>query len=293
MIETDEQRRWWFATHPEYSRSRRGTKTRKRKAEEKEPEKVRPEEVDAYVDNALQYVSGPVAELLKSTKRNFGTEAEANSNELKQSGHATGNRTTHDKHTEFRFRKYSNEELRRMGIPTPEEEALVSDPHTFLDLFPYRRFITAPIKAFRGLLWSWARGSVLSAAKKKGTPWKRGQGLARPSRTLAGKLEKAGRPRPRDHDAHHIVPAKDERFPEAIKARKILEKFNIDSNDAANGVWLPSKPGIGSGAYHRAIHGGEYYRRVLKLLREAKTRRGAIRILKQMGRQLSNNTFFQ
>ena len=24
MIETEEQRRWWFATHPEYSWSRRG-----------------------------------------------------------------------------------------------------------------------------------------------------------------------------------------------------------------------------------------------------------------------------
>ena len=24
MIETEEQRRWWFATHPQYSSSRRG-----------------------------------------------------------------------------------------------------------------------------------------------------------------------------------------------------------------------------------------------------------------------------
>jgi hypothetical protein len=24
MIETDEQRRWWFATHPEFSSSRKG-----------------------------------------------------------------------------------------------------------------------------------------------------------------------------------------------------------------------------------------------------------------------------
>jgi len=32
--------------------------------------------VDAYVDNALKYVDGPVADLLRSVKRNFGAEAD-------------------------------------------------------------------------------------------------------------------------------------------------------------------------------------------------------------------------
>jgi len=174
MIETDEQRRWWFATHPEYSRSRRGTKNRRRKAEENEPEKVRPEEVDAYVDNALQYVSGPVAELLKSTKRNFGTQAEDNNNEPRHSGHKTANQTTNDKHRDVRSRRYSNIEPRRTENPTPIQGEVVSDPITFLDLFPHRRIITAPIQAVKGLLRSLARQSVLSATKKKRTPWKVG-----------------------------------------------------------------------------------------------------------------------
>jgi hypothetical protein len=75
MIETDEQRRWWFATHPEYSWSYREGKTQRQPQEQQDDDKVRPEDVDAYVDNALQYVHGTVADLLKSVKRNFGTEA--------------------------------------------------------------------------------------------------------------------------------------------------------------------------------------------------------------------------
>jgi len=74
MIETDEQRRWWFATHPEYSWSHKGGRDRGESEGKGEDDKVRPEDVDAYVDNALKYVHGPVADLLRSVKRNFGTE---------------------------------------------------------------------------------------------------------------------------------------------------------------------------------------------------------------------------
>jgi len=252
MIETDEQRRWWFATHPEYSRSRRGTKTGRRKAEEKEPEKVRPEEVDAYVDNALQYVSGPVAELLKSVKRNFGTE---------------GYPQNLDQRLAYVAEPRSGSEGESTGNGKGGKREA-----TFWD---------AVLMGIHNTLRDWERLFGLAGA------------LTRPSRTLARNLRRAGRPRPADHDAHHIVPASDNRFPEAKDARKILEKFKIDSNDASNGVWLPNKPGTGSGAYHRAIHGGEYYKRVLALLSKAKTRGDAIRILKQIGRQLSNNTFLQ
>ena len=72
MIETEEQRRWWFATHPEYSWSRRGIRGGSGREND---DKVDPKEVDAYVDEALKYETGPVADLLKSVKRNFGTEA--------------------------------------------------------------------------------------------------------------------------------------------------------------------------------------------------------------------------
>jgi hypothetical protein len=72
MIETEEQRRWWFATHPQYSWSRRGI--RGGSGGEANDDKLDPKEVDAYVDEALKYETGPVADLLKSVKRNFGTE---------------------------------------------------------------------------------------------------------------------------------------------------------------------------------------------------------------------------
>src|SRR5208283_2431740 len=75
VIETEKQRRWWFATHPEFSSSLPGA--RGGELDEDDTEKVRPEDVDAYVDEALKYESGPVADLLKSVKRNFGTEGQA------------------------------------------------------------------------------------------------------------------------------------------------------------------------------------------------------------------------
>lgn len=74
MIETEEQRRWWFATHPECSSSRRGIRG---DSEREDEDKVDPKEVDAYVDEALKYETGFVADLLISVKRNFGTEADS------------------------------------------------------------------------------------------------------------------------------------------------------------------------------------------------------------------------
>jgi hypothetical protein len=74
MIETEEQRRWWFATHPEYSSSRRGIRG---DSDRDNDNKIDPEEVDRYVDEGLKYETGPVADLLRSVKRNFGTEADS------------------------------------------------------------------------------------------------------------------------------------------------------------------------------------------------------------------------
>lgn len=72
MIETEEQRRWWFATHPEFSHKRTGSQGHNKN----DNQRVRPEDVDAYVDRALKYESGSVADLLRSIKRNFGTEGQ-------------------------------------------------------------------------------------------------------------------------------------------------------------------------------------------------------------------------
>ncbi len=74
MIKTEEQRRWWFATHPEYSGSHRGIKARSK--DRGDDDKASPEEVDKYVDEALPHARGPFADFLKSLKRNFGTQGQ-------------------------------------------------------------------------------------------------------------------------------------------------------------------------------------------------------------------------
>lgn len=82
MIQTEEQRRWWFATHPEYSHGRNQTKAGE--GGKTHQNKIDPREVDKYVDRALNYEKGPVADLLRIVKKNFGTEGD--SSEKKISG---------------------------------------------------------------------------------------------------------------------------------------------------------------------------------------------------------------
>jgi hypothetical protein len=73
MIETDEQRRWWFATHPEYSWSRRGIRT-KREDGDSDQREYSPEDVDAYVAEGLKYYpTGPIAAMLQALKLGLGT----------------------------------------------------------------------------------------------------------------------------------------------------------------------------------------------------------------------------
>ncbi len=252
MIETEEQRRWWFANHPEYSSSRRGGKDLGKREEKEDDDRIRPEDVDAYVDESLKYETGLVAELLKSVKREFGTEGASNQ--------FHGKLASLDGADSLSDARSSSD-----GEDAEEREA------TFWD---------AVLKGIENTLQDWERWFGL------------GGGLARPSRALARNLERAGSPRPPGHDAHHIVAAGDSRFRHAIEAREILEKFNIHINDATNGVWLPNKPGVGSAAYHRVIHAKEYYRKVARLLRLAKTREEAIQILQQIGQGLSDNTFY-
>jgi len=75
LIETEKQRRWWFATHPEFSSSRSVRRRRSHDKEDRESDKVSPDAVDAYVDESLKYQSDErIIDLLKSIKFWFGTE---------------------------------------------------------------------------------------------------------------------------------------------------------------------------------------------------------------------------
>jgi hypothetical protein len=74
MIETEQQRRWWFATHPEFSQSHPAHRNRK---QGKHSDRVHPEQVDAYVNDRLKYERDRTAiDLLNLEKQIFGTKGE-------------------------------------------------------------------------------------------------------------------------------------------------------------------------------------------------------------------------
>lgn len=73
MIMTDEQRRWWFATHPEY-RSGRKQKKREPDHEDEDTDRMSPEAVDAWADKAFKHERDPVQiVILQQAKYWFGT----------------------------------------------------------------------------------------------------------------------------------------------------------------------------------------------------------------------------
>jgi hypothetical protein len=75
LLETEQQRRWWFATHPEFSWGGTGRRSKRHDDDDGDSERIDPKAVDAYVDEQLGYATDPVIiQLLKSTKFWFGTE---------------------------------------------------------------------------------------------------------------------------------------------------------------------------------------------------------------------------
>lgn len=109
------------------------------------------------------------------------------------------------------------------------------------------------------------------------------------SATLRKNMINSGMPEPDyPNAAHHIVAGG---AAAAQRAREILEKYNIDINDANNGVFLPTVKGVSEATYHRAMHTAEYYRKVIELLEEATSREDCIEILRDIAEQLLNGTF--
>jgi hypothetical protein len=91
--------------------------------------------------------------------------------------------------------------------------------------------------------------------------------------------------------AHHIVAGS---APEAAAARKILEKFGIGINDAANGVFLPGNlaaDNAAGAAVHSTLHTGAYYRAVNAALAGATSRAGALLILGDIAESLRGGGF--
>jgi len=94
--------------------------------------------------------------------------------------------------------------------------------------------------------------------------------------------------------AHHIVAGW---APRARQARRVLARFRIDINDAANGVFLPTHrtPAalrtLSTRAYHNTLHTRRYYRSVNDRLAAAQTRDEALEILEDIRNELRAGTF--
>ncbi|MBI3837461.1 MAG: AHH domain-containing protein [Planctomycetia bacterium] len=116
--------------------------------------------------------------------------------------------------------------------------------------------------------------------------------LLESTRKLARNMVKAGIERPAGTAAHHIVPATLEKFIGAKKAREILSKFGISVENAANGVYLPSKfDDAVKAAYHGSIHSRRYSDEVYKRLQKARTKEDALLILNKIRKELLTGTF--
>lgn len=253
MIETDEQRRWWFANHPEYSSSRKGKQRRRNKEE-----KVSPEAVDAYVDEALKFLSGPEAAFLKSIKRNFGTKAYSNQSEKKEE--------EAEHRAEVEYQKGWNDGYWAIRTNQAPPKWVIDDKSA------YARGVREGAVAALDENEAWNQKWLDPFLVLLGT---------HPSRILGDNLKGSNQlPPSKDYDAHHLVPWRHWR---AQVARDILADAGIDINEIQNGMWLER-------TFHRTLSNNtQYMENVTRLLREAQgSRPEVLKALDYMRDSLSN-----
>jgi hypothetical protein len=88
------------------------------------------------------------------------------------------------------------------------------------------------------------------------------------------------------------VPAALKKFPSAEKARALLTKFGISVENAANGVYLPSKfDDAVKAAYHGSIHSRRYCDALYSRLTKARSKEEAILALNQIRKELLAGKF--
>ena len=79
----------------------------------------------------------------------------------------------------------------------------------------------------------------------------------------------------------------------AEDARKILQKYGIDINDAENGVFLPIVIDVADGVYHPSLHTSAYYDEVNNLLKDATSKREVLDVLSYISELLQDGTFMK
>lgn len=143
---------------------------------------------------------------------------------------------------------------------------------------------------------------ALKAAAKKSKVTRAAAAVMRRARTPSSKrlgrnLEKARRYGTRNSkghltdDAAHLV-AKGSNNPDAVASRRILAKFGIDLDDAANGTWLPhgrdttKYPNPLGKSPHQATHRKAFHRELHKLLKGCRTKQEVLDVLDYVRQQL-------
>jgi hypothetical protein len=116
---------------------------------------------------------------------------------------------------------------------------------------------------------------------------------------LHANMEKAGRPVPPGHDAHHIVPKKGGGT-WGDKARAEMDRLNLKINDGDNGVALPGSrrdaprgtvPEPEGGPYHGTMHTEPYFKEVAQRLRDARNEAEGRRVLRGIEQDIKNGNF--
>jgi hypothetical protein len=158
--------------------------------------------VDAWAKERLSYETDNVRRtLVELAKYYFGTEFQSKTPEEKEailrededatwdddepsnaegndwwsqqsSDHPAASRDIYDKYEDVldRQEKFIADELELLRQAQERDKmGLEADPHTLLDILPYRRFLTSPVQAFKNVLRSAAEGAVVRAAKKGST----------------------------------------------------------------------------------------------------------------------------
>ncbi len=299
MLQTDQQRRWWFANHPEYSHgSSGGGRGRGSGKGRVDSDRVTPEDVDAYVNDAIKYVPENIRTLLEIFKQTCGTEGA--SAEGKFAGSTAAADPDPDTVSDATGvggnspRRLSEMEEIALGRPSYQgtldyQKGLEDGMRWALD----RNRGTGPplvlnpeyLDGFSdGVthIWKGAKTATdlfdgLSGEARDAwdnlTNLPFGYGLSSGSRRLGRVLERVGEPRPSKlHDAHHLVA---ENHPRAQQARDVLDKWKIPIDGAENGAWV-----------HRSFHGSlnsyESLDAVDRALKQATSREDALRILRMI-----------
>ena len=115
--------------------------------------------------------------------------------------------------------------------------------------------------------------------------------LKNQSAILGARLEASGVARPPQSAAHHIVAVNS---PKARVSRELLERFGININDVANGVFLPANRSSfnpAGSAVHSTLHTDSYYKAVDEMLSGASSRSEVLALLDQVRFQLQQGGF--